>query len=135
MRGTCMQSNIEIKTNSHYIILHYEKSNKCFSRYYWKQNQTNKTFYHHFIHHEFIILWIELPWQENLANTCAWHTETLDTHLDLIRSHQQCILWSPPLEIEPVTTEYRAETLPLSYQSTSYTSDAKLTSYGNCVAN
>ena len=56
-------------------------------------------------------LWIELPWPENPANTCAWHTVTLDSGFDLIRSHQQCIPWSPPLEIEPATTECRAETL------------------------
>ena len=33
--------------------------------------------------------------------------ETLNSCIDLIRSHQQCILWSPPLEIEPTTTECR----------------------------
>ena len=35
-----------------------------------------------------IILWIELPWLENPVNTYIWHTETLDTCFDLIRSHQ-----------------------------------------------
>ena len=34
-----------------------------------------------------IILWIELPQPENPANTCMWHTETLDSCFDLIRSH------------------------------------------------
>ena len=34
------------------------------------------------------LLWIELPWPENPANTCAWHTETLGSCFDLIRSHQ-----------------------------------------------
>ena len=34
-----------------------------------------------------IILWIELPRPENPANTCARHTETLDSGFDLIRSH------------------------------------------------
>ena len=33
------------------------------------------------------------------------HTETQDSCFDLIRSHQQYIPWSPPLEIEPATTE------------------------------
>ena len=50
------------------------------------------------------------------ANTCAEHTETLDSCFDLISSHQQHIPWPPPLEIEPATTECRAETLPLSRQ-------------------
>ena len=59
-----------------------------------------------------IILWIELPQLENPANTCVRHTETLDSCFDLIRSHQQCILWSPPMENKPVTTECRAKTLP-----------------------
>ena len=82
-----------------------------------------------------IMLWIELPWPENPANTYAWHTETLDCCFDLIRSHQHCIPWSPPLEIKPATTDGRAETLQLSPQSISHTSDAKLTSHGNCTAN
>ena len=73
--------------------------------------------------------------QENSANTYTRHTETLDSYFDLIRSYQQCILWSPPLEIKPVTTDCRAETLQLSQQFTLHTSDAKLTSHGNCVAN
>ena len=37
-------------------------------------------------------MWIELPWPENPANTCTWHTETLDScfTLGLIsRSNQQ----------------------------------------------
>ena len=73
------------------------------------------------------VLWIELPWPENPVNTCVQHTNTLDSCFDLVRSHQLCIPWSPPLEIEPATTECRTETLPLSYQSTSHTSNAKLT--------
>ena len=36
-----------------------------------------------------IILWIELPWPENLANTYTRHTETLDSCFNLIRFHQQ----------------------------------------------
>ena len=51
------------------------------------------------------------------------------------RSHQQCIPWSPPLEIELETRECRAETLPLSYWSKSHTVDAKLTNHGKCAAN
>ena len=80
-------------------------------------------------------LWIELLWLENPVNTWAWHTETLDSCFNLIRSHQQCIPWSPPLEIKPATTEHRAETLQLCPQSTLHTSDAKLTSHDNCTAN
>ena len=53
---------------------------------------------------------------------------TLDSCFDHIRSHQQHIPWSPPTG---ATTEYRAKTLPLSYWSTSHTSNAKLISYGN----
>ena len=54
-----------------------------------------------------IILWNELPWPENPANTCARHTETLDSCFDLIRSHQQCIPWPPPplQKIESATTK------------------------------
>ena len=36
-------------------------------------------------------------------------------------SHQQCIPWSPPLEIKPVTTECKAETLPLQSIRSQYT--------------
>ena len=64
----------------------------------------------------------------------AWHTETLDSCFDLIWFHQQYIPCSPPLEIEPATTECKAKTLPLRYRSTLHPSDAKLTSHGNCVA-
>ena len=63
-----------------------------------------------------IILWIELPWPENPANTYTWHTETLDSYFNLIMSHQQCILWSLPQAIEPATTDCRAKTLQLSHQ-------------------
>ena len=58
-----------------------------------------------------VLLWIELPWPENPANTYARHTETLDSCFDLIRSHQECIPWSPPLEVKPATTDCRAEKL------------------------
>ena len=56
---------------------------------------------------------------------CVRHTEQLISCFDLIRFHQQFIQWSPPLEIEPVTTEYRAPALPLSLGSTSPTGDVK----------
>ena len=49
-------------------------------------------------------LWIELPWTENPANTYARYTEILDSCFDLIRSYQQCIPWSPSLEIQLATT-------------------------------
>ena len=74
-------------------------------------------------------LWIELTWLENSANTYAQHTETLDSFFDLIRSHQQCIPWFPPLEIELATTDCRAETLQLSHQTILHLSDAELTSH------
>ena len=47
----------------------------------------------------------------------------------LIRSHQQCIPWTSPLEIKPATTDCRAETLRLAHRSIWHTSDAKLTSH------
>ena len=56
--------------------------------------------------------------------------KTLDSCFKLIRSHQQCIPWSLPLEIEPAAT---AETLILSHRSTSHKGDAKLTSHGKCA--
>ena len=77
--------------------------------------------------------WIEWPWPENPANTYARHTEILDSCFDLIRSSQLCIPWSPQLEIEPATTDCRAETLQLSQQFISLTSDAKLTRHGNVL--
>ena len=56
--------------------------------------------------------------------------EPLDNCFDLIRSHEQCILLSTPLEIEPATIECRAKTLPLSHWSTTLTGNAKLTTHG-----
>ena len=47
-------------------------------------------------------------------NTDTRHTETHDNSFDLLRSQQQCIPWSPPLETEPVTTDCRAESIQLS---------------------
>ena len=71
---------------------------------------------------------------ENTANTYTWYTETLDCCFDLTRSHQQCIPWFPPLEVEPATTDCSAETLQLSHQFISHTSDSNITSHGNCTA-
>ena len=80
-------------------------------------------------------LWIELPWPENPVNIYIRHTETLDSCFNFIRTHQQCIPWSPLLEIESVTTDCSAKTLQLSHQFISHTSDTKLTSHSNmsCV--
>ena len=80
-------------------------------------------------------IFIELPRRENPTNPYARHTETLDNCFDLIRSHQQCIRWSPTLDIEQATTDCKAKIMKLSHQSISLRGDAKLTSYGNCVAN
>ena len=49
-----------------------------------------------------------------------------NSFFDLISSHQQYIPWSQPLEIEPATTDCRVETLQLSQQFISFTSDTKL---------
>ena len=67
-----------------------------------------------------IIFWIEWPWPENPMNTYAWHTETLDSCFNFIRSHQQCIPWSPPLEFESVT-EFSGQSLKSEF-SFSWTS-------------
>ena len=53
----------------------------------------------------------------------------------LFRPHQQCIPWSPPLEIEPATRDCKAKTLQLSQQFISHAVEDKLISHGNCVAN
>ena len=79
-----------------------------------------------------IINWINMTRKFN--KYCAWHTKTLDSCFDLIRSHQLCITYSPTLEIEPTTTECRIETLLLNYWSTSYTSVAKLLFHGKFAA-
>ena len=61
-----------------------------------------------------ILLWIELKWPENPANTYARHMKTLDSCFDLIRFQLQCIPWSSLLEIEPATTDCNAETVDLA---------------------
>ena len=70
--------------------------------------------------------------RQTLACDIRKHWTAVST---LLGHHQQCISWSLPLEIEPVTTECRAETLPQSQQFTLQTSDTKLTSHGNSVVN
>ena len=59
------------------------------------------------------INWITMTWKfgKHLHATYG----TLNSCFDLIGSHQ-CIPWSP-IEIEPSTTECRAETLPLGLLS------------------
>ena len=69
-------------------------------------------------------LWIEIPRPKNQANTYVRHTEKLASCFDLIRSHQQCIPWSPPLEIESATTDCRAKTLQLGHRYISHTKNA-----------
>ena len=61
------------------------------------------------------------------------HLRTLygNSCTDLIRSHQQCIPSSPPLDIEPATTDCSAETLQ---QFISHIRHAKSSSDGNCAA-
>ena len=53
-----------------------------------------------------IILWIELPQTENLANTCTWHMETLDSCFDLIITSAAYIVISPTGEW---TSDYRMQ--------------------------
>ena len=87
------------------------------------------------VYFSFLSRWIILPWPDNSANSYAWHMKTLNSCFNLIRSHQQCIPWSPSLEIEPVITDCRAETLQLNQLSISHTSYAKLTSKNRCATN
>ena len=65
---------------------------------------------------------------KNSANTCTQHRKNLGSCFDLIRFHQQYIPGSLSLEIESATTEYRAETLPLTHRSTSHTRQIDLES-------
>ena len=71
-----------------------------------------------------IILLIELPWPEKPANTCVRHTETLDSCFDLIRSSQQCVPWSPPLDTKRETTGCRFKTLSLRRKFTWHTRES-----------
>ena len=47
-----------------------------------------------------IIYWITMT--RKSSKHCGWHKEPLDSCFNLIRSYQQCISWSPLMEIEPV---------------------------------
>ena len=60
---------------------------------------------------------------------------SVDINFNVIRSYQQRISLYFPMDIEPLTSECRAENLPLSYWSTSDASDPKLTSHDNCTPN
>ena len=77
-----------------------------------------------------IVNWITMTGKsgKHLRATHPKHWTAVSTLLGIIRS---VIPWSPPVEIEPANTEWRAETLSLSPQSTSHTNGAKLTSHHN----
>ena len=62
----------------------------------------------------YIINIITMNWKS--GKHCAPHTVPLDSCFNL-RSYKQCMPWYNWLEIEPVTTECRAETLLLSHWS------------------
>ena len=68
-----------------------------------------------------------------IINIINWITKTRKSGKQLCMTYGttgQSILWSPPLEIKPATTDCRGKTLPLCYWSKSHTYDAKLTSHG-----
>ena len=92
---------------------------KKFSRALIHHKRTNKKIYKN---------WITLT--RKYGKHSVRHTKH---YFDLIRAHQQWVPWSPLLDIEPATTESRAETLPLSHCSTSHTSNAKLISHAKCM--
>ena len=54
-------------------------------------------------HISYLISWLTMT--RKPGKYCMRYTGTLDSCFDPIRSHQQCIPWSPPLEIEPATTD------------------------------
>ena len=83
--------------------------------------------------HIYIYIYIHTHTHTHTHTHYVLHMKPLNSCFDLIRSHQQCIQWSPSLEFEPVTTECRAENLSLSHWSTSLTSHPKLTSHGKCA--
>ena len=58
---------------------------------------------------------------------------TLNSCFERIRSHQQSVPLSPPQDIEPGTTDCRAETLPPSQRISPQPSDAKFTSHRKCA--
>ena len=55
---------------------------------------------------QYIYYWITRT--RKFGNHLQAKYRTLNGYFDLIRSHQQCIPWSPPLVIELTTTEYRS---------------------------
>ena len=61
---------------------------------------------------------------------CARYMEPLDSCFDLNQFSSAVYTVISPLEIELVTTEYWAETLPLSCWSISSRNNTKLTSHG-----
>ena len=60
------------------------------------------------LHYIVLINWITAT--RKSGKHYARHMEPLDSCLDLIRSHELLKQWFLPLDIEPATTEYRAET-------------------------
>ena len=80
---------------------------------------------------KYFINWITMTRISGKHST--WHMEPLDNSFDRIRSHQQCIPWSPWLGIELSTTECRVIIIPLRYWSISLTSSAKLIYHGKCT--
>ena len=101
--STQMRKQNEIHTRNH----------PCFYHLIWKFNpvwQIAKTF---LVMSFFFFQVEELNYHNKSGKHYARHTEPLDCCFNLIKSHLQCILWSFPVEIEPVTTECRSKTLPL----------------------
>ena len=95
-------------------------------------NSDNRMTEHTFFIDKGIVYWINMT--RKSGKHCARHTKPLDSCFNFIKFHQQSISWSSPLEIERATTECRAGALPLSYLSTSHTSDPKLTSPDKCMS-
>ena len=62
---------------------------------YWAKNKKRKA---KISINKWTVNWITMI--RKSGKTYSGHTETLDSCFDFIRSHQQWIPWSPPLEIE-----------------------------------
>ena len=75
--------------------------------------------------------WITMTRKFSKHSHAAYRT--LNSCFDLIGSHQQCIPWSPSLEINPATTKCRIKTVQLGYWTISHISNAKSTSHGKCT--
>ena len=75
---------------------------------------------------------IELTREENPANTCAWHTETLGSYFDLIKS-----IWAVYTVMSPTgdqTSDHRMQsrnstTEPLNLHRTQVTPNQVITVY------